>query len=124
MSPRKRPRLYISGPITKGDGPWNFYQACSTQRDTMRDGFAVLNPMLSMMYPSSHQISWQSWIDSDLEWIAVADAIYRLPGESRGADIETGFAGQLGIPVFTDYDSLLNWQAEWQKQHVSTERAA
>ena len=36
----------------------------------------------------------------ELPWVAVADALLRLPGESVGADIEVGEARRLGIPVF------------------------
>lgn len=101
-------RIYLSGPITKGNRSLSFYQAAEAQRLLMLEGHAVLNPMLSIMHPDGMNIDWQTWIDSDLEWVAVADAIVRLPGESKGADIETAFAREHGIPVLMveDFECL------------------
>jgi len=45
-----RPRVYISGPITKGDRDANFQQAADVHRELMAAGFAVFNPMLSMKF--------------------------------------------------------------------------
>lgn len=92
-------RVYISHPITKGDGCDNFYECCKAQQKLMDAGFAVLNPGLSMMHPNAKNIHWQTWIDSDLKWVEVSDVVIRLPGESKGADIETAHAREKGIPV-------------------------
>ncbi|UOF78529.1 hypothetical protein [Caudoviricetes sp.] len=40
------------------------------------------------------------WLHLDKVWLASCDAMVRLPGESRGADIEEEFALRRGIPVF------------------------
>jgi len=45
----------------------------------------------------------------DLEWLAKCDAVLRLPGESKGADIEKDYALSLGIPVFFSIDDLLEY---------------
>lgn len=63
-------------------------------------GYAVLNPMLSMAHMDGHNISWETWIASDLAFIEVCDLIVRLPGESKGADLEVAHATERGIPVF------------------------
>jgi hypothetical protein len=34
------------------------------------------------------------------------DAVLRLPGESRGADLDVARARELGLPVYTDVDEL------------------
>lgn len=95
-------RVYVSGPITKGNRTHNFAQAAEAQRLLMLAGFAVLNPMLSMMHPDSENIDYKLWLASDLPWVQVADYVVRLPGESNGADIETAHARRHGIPVI-DY---------------------
>ena len=40
------------------------------------------------------------WYAYDLEWLAVCDALYRLPGESVGADKELARAHELGLRVY------------------------
>ena len=96
-------RIYISHPITLGDGCDNFYDCCKVQQLLMEAGYAVLNPGLSMMHPNGKNIPWQRWIDSDLKWVEVADMVVRLPGESKGADVECEHARKCGIPVYSPY---------------------
>ena len=103
-----RPRIYISGPITKGDRDVNFQQAADAHKALMTAGYAVLNPMLTMRLPGAFEIPHDTWIANDLPWVAVADAVLRLPGESRGADIECEHALIHGVPVFCDLPSLLS----------------
>lgn len=105
-------RVYISGPITKGDRIHNFAQAASAQRQLMNYGFATLNPMLSMMHPAADQIDYEKWLAGDLAWIEVADAVLRLPGESVGADRECGFAADNGVPVFHSIGELIDHRAK------------
>jgi hypothetical protein len=93
-------KVYISGPISKGDRSHNFHQAAQAQKRLMLAGYSVMNPMLSMMHPDAQQIPWETWIASDLPWVASADTILRLPGESVGADRETDHARSIGIPVY------------------------
>ena len=109
-----RPRLYLSGPITKGNRTSNFAQAASMQAELMQAGFAVLNPMLSMMHPDAWTIDHRLWMDNDLPWVEVCHVVFRLPGESIGADEECSFADNLGIPVFTKWKDLMQWQSAWQ----------
>lgn len=108
-----RTRVYLSGPITLGDREHNFKQAADAQRRLMLAGFAVLNPMLSMQLPGAWDIPHDVWIANDLPWIAVADVVLRLPGESTGADEECAFAADIcEVPVYTDIEQLLHDQEE------------
>jgi len=100
-------KIYLSGPITKGDRDHNFRQAAVAQRTLLREGFAVLNPMLSMKLPGCWEIPHEVWVASDLPWVACACAVLRLPGESKGAEIECKFADGRGIPVFDDMTVLI-----------------
>ena len=109
-----RPRLYLSGPITKGSRTENFSVACNTHTALLGKGFAVMNPMLSMMHPDAWTIPHATWLESDLPWVAVSDVVFRLPGESAGADEECQFAETKGIPVFTRWHELMAWLQTWQ----------
>ncbi len=52
-------------------------------------------------------LGWENWMESDLPWVAVSDALLRLPGASKGADVEVAYAEQHGIPVFYTMEELL-----------------
>ena len=48
----------------------------------------------SLQYPAAHRL------------LGFCDAVLRIPGESRGADLECELARTLGKPVFTRVDQL------------------
>ena len=103
-----RMKVYLSGPITKGDREHNFAQACDAQKRLMLAGFAVLNPMLSMQLPGAWDIPHATWIENDLPWIEDADILLRLPGDSVGADTEVNHALEHEINVIWDIDALID----------------
>jgi len=109
---QRRLRVYISGPITKGDRVVNFAQACKAQQRLILHGFAPLNPMLTMMHPAAWSISHDDWIAVDLPWVEAADAVLRLPGKSSGADQECSCAMECAIPIFRTIAELLCWRRD------------
>ncbi len=114
------PRVYISGPITKGNRTMNFATAANVQADLMRKGFAVLNPMLSMMHPEAWTIEHKLWLENDLPWVAVSDVVFRLPGESVGAMLECDHARNLGITVLNTWHELMKWKDQWDAKKIAT----
>ena len=103
--------VYLAGPITLGDWEHNFCQGVSAQRHLMRDGYAVWNPMLSMMMSKKLEalplgLTHKDFEENDMPLVAVSNAVLRLPGESRGADNEIALALSLGIPVFHSIEEL------------------
>jgi hypothetical protein len=87
-------------------------------------GYAVFTPQLSMFMGADHRytrfgtdyqypalsdpcsqanehISHADWLDMDFSWIKVSDIVLRLPGESKGADMEVEYAERIGVPVVT-----------------------
>lgn len=101
-----RPRIYISGPISKGDKFDNLNQASDAHKWLIDNGFAPLNPILTMLIPWADDVEHKTWMECDLPWVEMADALFRLPGESDGADQEVRFARENDVPVFTDLDDL------------------
>ena len=116
----KWPRLYLSGPITHGCRTTNFATGCTAHEELLKRHFAVYNPMLSMMHPNAWQISHDTWLQSDLAWVEVADVVLRLPGESEGADRECSYAATLDIPVVYSWAEALRWKELWEaRQEVA-----
>ena len=116
--------IYLAGPISKGDLAHNIDQATAAFYTLAAAGLAPWCPHWSVYASQTMSFSdgsvWQKaeitgrmsheeWLQSDLPWVARADAVLRLPGESTGADREVAHAESRGIPVFYDIESLLRW---------------
>jgi hypothetical protein len=105
-----RKLVYLSGPITCSnyDRTQAIHAAVEMHRELMRAGYAVVNPMLTAYLPFAFDgtFTHEEWLASDFPVVASADAVFRLPGPSRGADQETELARQFGIPVVTSIREL------------------
>jgi len=88
----------------------------------MRNGCAPLNPMRSMIVPHAWDtdLTYDTWLDCDLPWVEVCDAVLRLPGESAGADRECNHARSKDIPVYDSVDELLDWFGAYDEATDST----
>lgn len=108
-----RTRVYIAGPITKGDLATNIKRATDAALDLLRAGYAPLCPHLTcyMGGPTPEVLPCgtrhEDWYGVDLPWVAVSQAVLRLPGESVGADLEVAKAVEFRIPVFDTLAELL-----------------
>ena len=114
-----RRRVYIAGPISKGDLCANVRQADEAFFELLRRGFAPLCPHWSAYAGGPYDAprpqalpagtTHADWMGADLPWVAVADAVLRLPGESAGADREVDLALAKRIPVFTRIQTLAEY---------------
>ena len=103
-----RKRIYIAGPMTKGDRIANLQQALHAYRALIEKGFAPLCPQLTTFVEGMlPQFTHDEWLAIDLSWVAVADALIRLPGESTGADAEVAQAKRCCVPVYHNLGRLL-----------------
>ncbi len=95
---RRRLRVYVAGPISS-DPMLGVQRATAASRDLFLDGMAPFVPHWDTLWmlPDGN---WPAYLEFDLEFVSVCDAVYRLGGESRGADKEVEVAKHLGIPVF------------------------
>ena len=100
-----RKRIYIAGPMSQGDRIHNLAQAMRAFRELIEAGFAPLCPQLTFFAEPFINQSHEVWLNIDMPWVAISDALLRLPGASSGADQETKTAMSLRIPVF---DSIID----------------
>lgn len=102
--------VYIAGPISKDplDGARN---AILQARALDRFGFASYVPHLEVLAQMIAPREWEEWMRLDLAWLAKCDCLLRLPGESKGADLEVDEAKRLGLPVFFGVAPLVEWAA-------------
>ena len=98
--------VYISGPYTLGDVAKNVRDACRAGDAVFDMGLIPLVPHLTHLWHLISPKSHHDWMEIDLNLIPRCDAILRLPGESKGADVEVAVAQKLGIPVFYSLQEL------------------
>jgi hypothetical protein len=122
MAARRPPRIYVAGPYTQGDVAQNVARALHLADWLAREGCAPFVPHLSHFWHMQHAHTWQFWIEQDLQWLAVCDALVRLPGESQGAEVEVIQARALGRPIFEaagdvaalrDIAAWRAWLSQW-----------
>ncbi len=113
----ERPLLYLSGPLSNG-GTLPIWQqkehvrfASEMALTLIRRKFAVYCPAWSVLGEElvHDHLSHAEWIENDLPWIAQADALYRLPGDSKGADLEIAHANACNVRVFRDVQHLCGY---------------
>lgn len=105
-----RPRIYLSGPMSNGgtlsepEREENARYAIEFSMVLIAKGFSVLVPQYTEFAAkiTGRSLSYGDWLVNDFAWIAVSDALYRLPGDSAGADAECQLADTHGVPVFRD----------------------
>jgi hypothetical protein len=101
-----RVRVYISGPYTS-DPDGNTEAAIRLGQHLLKAGFAPMVPHLTHFWHERYPNPWDTWLELDLPWVAGADAVYRMPGKSSGADAEVEYALRLGIPVFYELRDIV-----------------
>jgi hypothetical protein len=129
---RRRARVYLAGPITKGDLAHNINQATAAFVELARAGLAPLCPHWScysgpalvrpetgsvFAYASAapNDLRHDDWLAVDLTWVEAADVVLRLPGESTGADQECRHANARGIPVLSTVAQVVSWAEQTRR---------
>lgn len=102
----QRLRIYVAGPYTKPDPCINTREAILIGNALWNAGFAPFIPHLSHLWHTVTPQPYAMWLHYDLQWLTCCDALFRIPGESSGADKEVAFARDHNIPVFTSIQEL------------------
>lgn len=99
-------RIFISGPYTLGDVAQNVKKSMDVANELILLGYAPYCPHLTHFLHMNHYQPYEKWLELDIVYMKVCDAVLRLPGESRGADKEIDLALRLNLPVFYSIQSL------------------
>jgi hypothetical protein len=109
------PLVYIAGPYGS-DPVGNTRRAVEAGMGLYRSGVAVpLIPHTSLVADLVCPMPAEDWYAYDLHLLERCDAVWRLPGESDGADAEVVHALEQDIPVFGEREALLKWAKEWRR---------
>jgi len=101
-----RRKIYIASPYTIGDVAVNVKRSIYAAEELIAHGYAPYCPLLSHFHHMIHPNDYETWMDVGLTWLVRCDAVLRLTGESKGADIECQIALEGGIPVFYTIEKL------------------
>lgn len=108
------PLVYIAAPYAS-DPVANTRRAIKEGMNLYLLGVAVpLIPHTSLILDLVCPMPAEDWYAYDLHLLERCDAVWRLPGESTGADAEMVHALERDIPVFGERDALLAWAREWK----------
>lgn len=106
--------VYIASPYTNEDSALvlqNVTAAMNIAEELFNSGFIPFMPLLNHYYETFHfHRSWKDWMDYDLTWLSKCDYVLRLPGKSKGADIEVKKAQELYIPVLYSIEDLIKYE--------------
>lgn len=98
--------VYIACPYTLGDVAENVHNAIVAAERIVNMGAIPYMPLWThfwhMMSPKPHDY----WMELDDYFVLKSDCVFRLPGQSHGADAEIARANKAGIPVFYSYIQL------------------
>ena len=95
-----RKKIYIASPYTIGDIAVNVKRQIDAANELIALGYAPYTPLLSHFHHLIHPNHYDTWMDIGLTWLVECDAVLRLPGESKGADIECNVAHDHNIPIY------------------------
>jgi len=104
--------VYIASPYTLGDVGINIKHHMDCASKLIDKGFVPFVPLLYHYLHILHPKSYNEWFQQDLRWLSKCDCLLRLPGESRGADMEVEFAQESGIAVFYSIDEMMAYYAD------------
>lgn len=108
------PLVYLAGPYSQGDPVQNTHETVHLATALWESGLLVpVVPHLSLLWHAITPLPYEDWMALDLHLLAKCEAVYRLPGESPGADREVAYAEARGIPVLSDMRSLFAWALAW-----------
>ena len=105
-----RPVIYIAGPYSFPDPPRNVHRAVQVGTYLMDHGLAwPLVPHLSMLWDTISPRPYADWLALDFALLERCDGLVRLAGTSTGADGETDWCNEHGVPWIALTDA---WAAD------------
>ena len=99
-------KVYIASPYTLGDVSVNVRVSFDAAAKLRTLGYMPIAPLRSHFEHMMHPQAYEVWMTEDKEYVAWADVLLRLPGDSPGADREVVWAKKWGKPVVCSVDEL------------------
>lgn len=101
--------IYIAAPYTHPDPVENTNKVIRIAEEVIKAGYIPYIPHLNLLWHLIAPHPGAFWYAYDLQILRRCDAILRIDGVSKGADMEVQFAKDNNIPVIYGIDDLINW---------------
>lgn len=98
--------IYIAAPYTQGNIALNVRRAIFAGETVLYHGHTPFIPHLTHLWDLLCPKSWNEWMEIDKVYLSKCDGLLRLPGDSKGADIEVEWAREMNIPVYHDIKEM------------------
>ena len=102
-------KIYVAGPYSRGDTIMNVRGAILAAEEIIKKGHVPYIPHLTAFWHLVAPHEYKFWLEYDFEWLDTCDALYRIPGESAGAELEVDFMRNLGRPVYEKLEDIPVW---------------
>ena len=100
-------KVYIASPYSNGDKEENVMRQINAFHALVTHGHEAFAPNLFHYVDIHYHFSDEWWLEYDLKWLGVCDAVLRLSGESNGADREVARAKELGKKVYYSLSEIV-----------------
>lgn len=101
-------KIYIAGKVTGEDHLKCAAKFAKAKQEVEALNLTAINPLEVV---GTWEISWENAMKKCIAALMQCDAIYLLPDtiESKGAKMELELCAQLGIPMISDSQTLINY---------------
>lgn len=100
--------IYISAPYTIGRVNENIHRACIASDEILKKGHIPYIPHLNHLWDLISPKDYHTWLRIDIAILERCDAVLRLDGESKGADLEVETAKRYCMPVYYSIGEVPN----------------
>jgi hypothetical protein len=105
-----KPVIYLAAPFALPEPEANLVRAVAIADELLTIGSVIpYVPHLTMVWEKMSQRTKADWYAYGLALLSRCDAVFRISGESFGADRDVEVARELKIPVFDDVQILIRW---------------
>ena len=99
-------KIYIAGPYSQPDPVLNTYNAVQLADLLVKKGHIPFIPHLTLLWHLISPRPIEFWYRYDRVWLQYCNAVFRMVGDSHGADAEVGMAESLGLPVYRNLSEV------------------
>ena len=99
-------KIFISGPYSQGDVAQNVKKAMDLAGQLIDMGHSPFCPHLFHFLHINSPKEYSTWLNTDIEFLSVCDAMIRIQGDSKGADVEEAFAKDNNIPIYHNISEI------------------
>ena len=99
--------IYIAGPYSVGDVGENMHSHLEAAHQVIAFGHVPIVPVLSHYLHIHNPQPYEKWMELDLAMLDRCDGLWRLAGESPGADREVAHARIKGIDWSLSLSALI-----------------